>query len=354
MVLCCVFGMSGTGGVRSNQLASYLTKRILWVIPVLLCVSTAVFLMLHATPGGPARAMLGEKANPAAIERINRENGWDRPIAEQYVRFLGNCFIRLDAGKSFIRGERISKELARRFPATLELALAAIIIASLAGVTAGVVSAVRKRTLFDYAAMTSSLFGISIPVFFLGLLLILAFGKWLPTGGRIDVAAELRQVTGLNLIDAAIAGDFDAFKDSFAHLILPATALATIPMAMIARMTRAAMLEVLSLDYVRTAKAKGLSERKVVLKHALGSALIPIVTSIGLQFGYLLAGAVLTETLFQWPGLGRYVVDAVHDRDYNAVQGGIMLISAGFVAVNLAVDISYAWLNPAIRYDGGA
>jgi peptide/nickel transport system permease protein len=329
---------------------SYLVKRILWLFPVVLGVSTLVFFMVHLTPGGPARAVLGEKATPEAIERINRENGWDRPLPVQYTGFLYSYFVRFDPGKSFIRGERISTELARTFPATVELSLAAMLIAALAGIGAGVLSAVKKNSVLDYTAMTGSLVGISIPVFFLGLILILVLGDWFPTGGRLHVACDLERVTGLNLLDSLIAGRLDVFSDALAHLLLPAVALATIPMALIARMTRASMLEVLGHDYIRTARAKGLSARKVVLKHALRNAFIPIVTATGLQFGTLLAGAVLTETLFQWPGLGRYVVDAVHDRDYNAVQGGILLIAVGFVLVNLLVDLSYAFLNPKVRY----
>ncbi len=331
-------------------MTGYVIKRVLWLLPVLVGVSTAVFMIIHVTPGGPARAVLGEKASPEAVERINRENGWDRPLPVQYARFLRDYFLRLDPGKSFMRGEKVAKELARKFPATVELSFAAMLLAAVIGILAGVVSAVKKNSPFDYAAMTGSLFGISIPVFFLGLLLILLFGKWLPSGGRIDVRYDIEQVTGFCLVDAALAGQWAAFKDALGRIILPAVALSTIPMAMIARMTRSAMLEVLGLDYIRTAKAKGLSRSKVLFKHALKNAFIPIITAVGLQFGYLLAGAVLTETLFQWPGLGRYVVDAVHDRDYNAVQGGIMLISACFVGVNLLVDLSYAWLNPAIRY----
>jgi peptide/nickel transport system permease protein len=333
---------------------SYFLKRLFWLLPVLLGVATLVFFLIHFTPGGPARAILGEKATPEALERLNRENGWDQPLPTQYGLFLYNTFIRLDAGKSYLRGEQISRELAHHFPATAELALAAILLAALVGISAGVLSAVRKNTIFDYAAMTGSLFGISIPVFFLGLILILLFGSWLPTGGRLNVAFDLESVTGFHLLDALLAGRWDLFCDACAHLVLPAIALSTIPMAMIARMTRASMLEVLGHDYVRTARAKGLSEWKVVGKHALRNALVPIVTAVGLQFGYLLAGAVLTETLFQWPGLGRYVVSAVHDRDYNAVQGGILLIAACFVTVNLLVDLTYGYLNPRIRFGGEA
>jgi peptide/nickel transport system permease protein len=330
-------------------MSAYALKRLLVSLPVLWGVTLVVFFMVRLMPGGPARAILGERATAEKIAELERVNGWDRPLLVQYGAFLRDACLRFDFGESYLRRVPISREIRQRFPATIELAAAAMLLAVLVGIPAGILSAARRNTWIDYASMTGALLGVSVPVFFLGLLLMLAF-PFLPGGGRLPVTMDIEAATGFVALDALLRGRPDVFLAFLRHLLLPALALSTIPMAVIARLTRSSVLEILGEDFVRTARAKGLSERAVVLKHALRAALVPIVTIVGLNFGTLLAGAVLTETVFQWPGMGHYVIQAVLSHDYNAVQAGILLTAAAFVALNLAVDLSYGVIDPRIRF----
>ncbi len=268
------------------------------------------------------------------------------------MRYLGRL-IRLDLGTSIHRRIPVSETLAERFPATLELALLSILIALLVGLPVGIASASRRNSLLDGITMVGSLIGVSMPIFWLGLREIMLFAiflNWLPTGGRLTVNFDAN-ITHLLLIDTLLKGNLPAFWDAFKHIIMPALALATIPMAIIARMTRSSMLDVLQEDYIRTAKAKGLVERVVLYRHALKNAFLPVITIIGIQIGSLLAGAVLTETIFSWPGIGKWVYDSILARDYPIVQGVTLLIAIIFLLVNLLVDLSYALLDPRIKYD---
>jgi len=331
---------------------TYIVKRILGVIPVLLCVSILVFGFLRLIPGDPALTMLGERATPENINRVREQLGLNKPIHEQYLTFLGNA-LRGDLGRSVMRQEIVAEQIIRRFPATLELTMAAILIALIVGIPAGIISAVRRGTWFDTLSMLIALTGVSMPIFWLGLMLIFLFSvvlHVLPTGGRMEAGTQFVPITNLLLLDAVLRGDLQTFVLALRHLALPALALGTIPMAIIARMTRSAMLEVLSQDYVRTARAKGLHERTVLIRHALRNAWLPIITVVGLQVGRLLSGAILTETVFSWPGIGRWLVDAIYARDYPIVQGVTLFIAIVFVAVNLIVDLLYAFVDPRIRY----
>ena len=334
----------------------YVLRRLALLVPTLLGLSILTFSLIHHVPGDPAAVMLGERASPEAVARLRGELGLDRPLHEQYGRFLSGLLAG-DLGRSLKTREKVSLEVANRFPATFELALAAILFASVFGVAAGILAARHRRSFLDAAVMAGSLAGVSMPIFWLGLLAILLFSVqlgWLPLAGRIAPALAVPKVTGFLLIDTLVAGRPAAFLDVVRHLVLPACVLGTIPLAVIARMTRAAMLEVMTQDYVRTAWAKGLSERRVLLVHVLKNALIPTITVIGLQFGSLLGGAIITETIFAWPGVGRWLVLAVSARDFRAVQGGVLLLAGVFVLVNLVVDLLYAAVDPRIRLSGGA
>jgi len=313
--------------------------------------------------------MLGEHAAQENVERIREQLGLNRPLFldrdaleegdvgrffdTQYLRYLGRLF-RGDLGNSIHRRIPITQTLKERFPATVELALLSISIGAVVGVLAGIVSAARRNSLLDAGSMLGSLVGVSIPIYWLGLMEMMLFAvilNWFPIGGRLDFSFEIPPITHLFLIDSLLAGNLDAFVDALKHLALPAVALATHPMSIIARMTRSSMLEVLQEDYIRTAHAKGLRERVVLLRHALKNAFLPVITIIGLQTGTLLAGAILTETIFAWPGIGKWVYDAILGRDYPIVQGGTLLIALIFVFVNLTVDVSYAFLDPRIHYE---
>lgn len=329
----------------------YLARRLLLLIPVLLLTSLLVFLFVRALPGGPAIALLGERATPETIEAFERSQGLDRPVWEQYGTYLGNVLTG-DLGLSTRSRRPVVEELLTRFPATVELSIAAILIAVLVGVPLGFVAAKRYQGPVDQAGLVASLLGISFPVFFLGLLLKYIFAvqlDWLPTTGRIDITSSLDTRTNFLVLDALLAGDGEALVDVLRHLVLPALALATIPLAVIARITRAATLDVLDEDYVRTARAKGLPGSVVDRRHVLANALLPVVTVVGLQTGLLLTGAVLTETVFTWNGVGSWIVEAIEYRDYAVLQGGILFFVAVVISVNLLVDLSYAVLNPRIR-----
>jgi peptide/nickel transport system permease protein len=329
----------------------FVVRRLILLVPILVGLSILVFLWIRALPGGPAQALLGERATDEAIAQIEREYGLDKPIHIQYWRYVKTVGA-LDFGQSVTTRRDVTEELKQKFPATVELALAAMFFSILLGIPLGFFAAKRYGGMFDNVSLVASLLGVSIPVFFLGIILKYIFAVelgLLPTVGRIDVLIDLEHPTNFYVLDALIAGDMHAFLDVLKHLILPAVALGSIPLAIIARITRAAVLDVQNEDYVRTARAKGMSPGIVDRRHVLRNALLPIVTVIGLQVGFLLAGAVLTETVFAWPGIGTWLVDAIENRNYPVLQGGILFVALVFVLVNLIVDISYAFLNPRIR-----
>ena len=330
----------------------YIFKRILMLIPVLIGVSIIVFLIMRVFSPDPAPIVLGQHATQTAVEAWRQANGLNDPILLQYFHFITGALTG-DLGTSFYTKMPVVKEIFSRFPATIELAVVAIMLASIFGILIGVVSAVKKNSIFDNAGMLLALVGVSMPIFWLGILLIIFFSgtlHWLPSSGRINPMLQPGSVTGFYLIDSLIAGNMDAFGDTLRHLVLPASALAMYSMAIIARMTRSSMLETLQQDYIRTARAKGVSEGRVIRKHALRNGLIPIVTVIGLQLGSLLGGAVLTETVFSWPGIGSYTVACILKSDFPVVQGVVLLIAFIFVLVNLLVDVIYAFLDPRIKY----
>jgi len=322
------------------------------LIPVLLGTSIIAFSLMHLAPGDPARTMAGEHASSRTINAIREKYGLDKPLYVQYGVWLGNVF-RGDLGRSIASNEYVTREILDRFPNTFELTLFAMILAILVGTLAGIISASKQYSALDYTFMGIALFGVSMPVFWLGIMLMMIFGvylRWLPIAGRMDITISFHRITGFYILDSIITGNFAALVSTFRYLILPSVALATIPMATVARVTRSSMLEVLRQDFIRTERAKGLSERVVIYKHAVRNAMIPVVTVIGLNFGLLLAGAILTETVFSWPGIGRYVVSAVRMRDYPAVQGSVMFFALVFVVVNLITDIVYVYIDPRIHY----
>ncbi len=330
---------------------SYIIKRLLWAIPTLLGVSIIVFSMVHLAPGDPALVMLGEHASKEAVEALREQMGLNKPLIEQYILFLSNA-LQGNFGISTISGEPVLNEFLERFPATVELSLVALTFATVVGLLAGILSAVKRYSIFDYTAMSAALAGVSMPVFWLGLMLIYFFSVelgWLPVSGRLGYEFDIEQITGLFLIDSLLVQDYEAFWDALKHLILPSIALGTIPMAIIARMTRASMIEVMKEDYIRTAKAKGCTKVQVIFIHALKNALMPVITVIGLMLGTLFAGSILTETTFSWPGIGKWLVNAVNQRDFPIIQSTTLIIATMFVAVNLIVDLLYALVNPKVR-----
>jgi peptide/nickel transport system permease protein len=334
-------------------MVAYITRRIFLLIYVLLGVSLTIFLLMRLIPGDPALVMLGERATAERIVEVRRGLGLDRPLAVQYGIYLKNILTG-NLGRSIHTNARVTEELLARFPATIELSLAAICLASLIGVLAGIVSATHQYSALDSGFMVLSLAGVSMPVFWLGLMLIWTFAVllgWFPPSGRLDVRLYLDTISGFYLLDSLLTRHWEVFRNALWHLVLPAITLATVPLAIIARMTRSSLLEVLRQEYIMTARSKGLNEWAVVSRHALRNALIPILTIGGLQFGLLLGGAILTETIFSWPGLGRLLYTAVLARDYPVVQGGTLLIAAIFSVINLVVDMLYALANPKIRYE---
>ncbi len=332
----------------------YIIKRLFSLLPVLLGITLLVFTLLHLIPGDPAVVLLGERATPEQIEAFRQQLGLNQPLPLQYITFIGRL-IRLDFGSSIISGIPIAEEIKIRWPATFELSVSAMLIAVVLGVPAGIMAAVRKNSWLDNLLMSGSLIGVSLPVYWLGLLLIYLFAvnwQWLPPSGRISVesAFNFQAITGFYLLDSLLKLDLKMFANVISHLILPALTLGTIPLAIIARITRSAMLETLSQDYIRTARAKGVTARSIVVKHALKNAFLPIITTIGLQFGTLLSGAILTETIFSWPGIGSWLYEGILARDYPVVQGGVVFVSVAFVIINLLVDLSYAFFDPRIQY----
>ena len=331
-------------------MVAYIIRRVFILVPTLLGVSLIVFFMLRLTPGDPAELMLGERATEESLHEVREHLGLNEPLHVQYGLFMGRL-MKGDLGETIFTRQKVWTEIKHRFPATLELSVCALFISIVVGVVLGIISATKQYSMFDYLSMLGALTGVSMPIFWLGLVLMLIFSVnlgWLPISGRLSVMIDLDVVTNFYVIDSIITKNWVALKDSIWHLIMPAVTLSTIPTAIIARMTRSSMLEVLRQDYIKTAKAKGLSNFKVVYKHALRNALIPVVTTIGLQFGVLLSGAILTETIFAWPGVGKWMYDGVMQRDYMVIQGGTLVIATIFILINLFVDLLYAVINPKI------
>ena len=329
----------------------FVVRRLLLLVPILLGLSILVFLWIRNLPGGPAQALLGERATPETIAQIERQYGLDEPLPVQYWRYLKRIST-AEFGESSRTRRPVTEEFRERFPATIELAVAAGLFAVIFGIPLGFLAAKRYQGVLDHTSLVLSLVGISTPIFFLALLLKYTFAVklgWLPSVGRISVLIELDHPTNFYTVDALLAGDLEAFVDVGKHLVLPAIALGSIPLAIIARITRAAVLDVQNEDYVRTARAKGLAPITVDYRHVLRNAMLPISTIIGLQVGLLLSGAVLTETVFAFPGIGSWLVEAIKARDYYVIQGGVLFVAFIVVFVNLLVDISYALLNPRIR-----
>lgn len=332
---------------------AYILRKLGVLIPTFIGVTFVSFLFIRMLPGDPVLVMAGERGmSEERHAELMKEFGFDRPILVQYGSYLKDL-SHGDFGTSFVTKKPVVEEFFALFPATVELSLCAICIAVLIGLPAGVIAAVRRGSVFDHMVMTGALTGYSMPIFWWGLLLIIFFSGmlgWTPVSGRISLFYYFDNVTGFMIIDSLLSGQEGAFGSALLHLVLPSIVLATIPLAVIARQTRSAMLEVLGEDYVRTARAKGLSPWRVVGFHALRNGLIPVVTVIGLQVGVLFAGAILTETIFSWPGIGKWMVDSIFRRDYPAVQGGLLLIASMVMMVNLMVDLLYGLINPQIRH----
>jgi dipeptide transport system permease protein len=331
----------------------FLLTRVSLVVPTFIGVTLLAFVLIRLVPGDPIETMAGERGIDAARhQQLLHEYGLDRPVLVQYGVYLGRL-LHGDLGKSIVTAQPVINEFAQLFPATVELALCAVVFALVIGLPAGIIAAVRRNSIFDHGVMSVSLAGYSMPIFWWGLLLILLFSVTLgltPVSGRIDLLYYIEPVTGFLLIDSLLSDQDGAFLSAVSHLILPTIVLGTVPLAVIARMTRSAMLEVLGEDYIRTARAKGLSPLRVVSLHALRNALIPVVTVIGLQVGVLFTGAILTETIFSWPGVGKWLVESINRRDYPVLQGGILLIGTVVMTVNLVVDVLYGVINPRIRH----
>jgi peptide/nickel transport system permease protein len=330
----------------------FVVRRLLLLVPILIGLSILVFVWVRALPGSPADSLLGERTTPELVREYNERFGLDDPVYVQYWRYVKTT-AQFDFGVSIATHRYVTDEIKERFPATMELAFAAMIFATFLGIPLGFVAAKKYGGPIDHASLFASLIGVSIPVFFLAILLKYLFAVrlgWLPSVGRIDVESDVEHPTNFYILDAIITRDWATLKDVIRHLILPAIALGSIPLAIITRITRASVLDVQNEDYVRTARAKGLPPRIVDRRHILRNALLPISTIIGLQVGLLLSGAILTETVFAFPGMGSWLREAIFNRDYPVLQGGILFLAFVFVIVNLLVDISYAIINPRIRY----
>ena len=333
-------------------MVKYIIKRLLMLIPVLIGVSIIVFFLLRVCAADPASVVLGQHATDAQMEEWRDAQGLNDPVVVQYFDFIKGA-VQGDFGESYYTKTPVMTEIMARFPATIEIAVFAIIIATVLGILIGVIAAVKKNTIIDNASMLLSLVGVSIPIFWLGILFIILFSRnlgWLPASGRIDPMLRPDGGSGFYLIDTLVSGNFAAFKDALWHIILPGVTLALYTLAIISRMTRSSMLDALNQDYIRTARSKGISEGKVVIKHGLRNALMPIVTVIGLKFGSLLGGAVLTESVFAWPGIGKYTVECIQKSDFPVIQAVVLIIATVFVLMNLIVDIIYAFLDPRIKY----
>src|ERR687893_1550745 len=329
----------------------FVVRRLLLLVPILVGLSILVFVWVRALPGSPADSLLGERSTPALVKEYEERFGLDEPVHVQYWKYVQTT-AKFDFGVSVATHRFVTDEIKERFPATIELAFAAMLFSVILGIPLGFLAAKWHGGFFDQASLFLSLIGVSIPVFFLAILLKYLFAVrlgWLPSVGRIDVTSEVEHPTNFYVLDAIITTDWATLKDVLKHLILPGIALGSIPLAIVTRITRAAVLDVQNEDYVRTARAKGLAPTIVDRRHVLRNALLPISTIIGLQVGLLLSGAVLTETVFAWPGMGTWLVEAIRQRDFPILQGGIIFVSLVFVLVNLLVDISYALINPRIR-----
>ena len=329
---------------------AYIIRRFFIMIPTLLGVTFIVFLMLHFTPGDPAELLMRERASEEALQAIREHLGLNEPLYVQYGMFLKQL-MKGDLGETIWTRQDVWIEIKQRFPATIELSLVALFISCVFGMILGIVSATKQYSIFDYLSMLGALAGVSMPIFWLGLVFMLIFSLnlgWLPMSARLSVGVDLETITNFYVLDALLTRNWAALRDALWHIIMPAVTLSTIPTAIIARMTRSSMLEVLRQDYIKTAKAKGLSQFSVIFKHALRNALIPVVTTIGLQFGVLMAGAILTETIFAWPGVGKWMYDAVMQRDYMVIRSGTLFIATIFILINLCVDVLYAVINPRI------
>ncbi len=333
----------------------FLLRRLLLIVPTFIGITIVSFGFIRLLPADPVEAMSGERGiTPERHALLLHQFGLDRPLWQQYLDYVWGL-LHGDFGHSIASSHPILADFRVLFPATIELSVGAMLIAVIIGLPLGVIAAVRRGKLLDQLAMGGALIGYSMPIFWWGLLLIIVFSgmlHWTPVAGRIGSDYFIKPVTGFMLIDSWRSGQAGAFTSALSHLVLPAIVLGTIPLAVIARQTRSAMLEVLGEDYVRTARAKGLPAWRVVGIHALRNALIPVVTTIGLQVGYLLAGAILTESIFSWPGVGKWMVDSIEQRDYPAVQGGLILIALFVMVVNLVVDLLYSVVNPRIRHVG--
>jgi len=338
---------------EDSPLLRYVLTRLLWAIPTALGSVLLVFAALRSLPNNPAIGMFGQHAVPEQIVRAMSQHGWDRPLPEQMLVFLRQLLWHGDLGRSFFTGESVSAELFRRVPATLELAGLALLIAFPLGVLAGVTAAVFRGRWPDHLCMTGALLGVSVPIFFLGICL-LGILTQMPTGRRLPIGMDFPRTSEFIFLESLIQGRLDISRLALWHLCLPALALSTIPLAFFARVTRNALLEVLHADYIRTARAMGHSWLRVIWRQALPNAMIPLVSIAGLQVGTLLSGAVLTETVFSWPGLGRYLVEGIQRSDYNVVQGSTLVIAVSFVLVNLIVDVLQAWLDPRVRLGDAA
>ena len=336
---------------------NFLLRRLAVLIPTLIGVSLVAFSLIRLIPGDPALLLLGERGgSPEVLAQIRASLGLDLPLYKQYFLFVSNA-LHGELGNSIVSKRPVLEEFWSRFPATLELGVVAMVWSTLLGLPLGILAAVKRNTWLDYTVMGSSLIGYSMPIFWWGLILILVFSVnlgWTPVSGRISVEYDIPVKSGFLLADVWLTGEpwadrLRAFWDAFRHMLLPSIALGTIPLATIARMTRSSMLEVISEDFIRTAKAKGLSPMRVIVVHALRNALIPVVTVIGLIFGTIVTGAILTETIFSWPGIGKWLVNSVTSRDYPVIQGGILIIAGIIVMINMGVDLAYAWVNPRMR-----
>ncbi|MBB6099293.1 peptide/nickel transport system permease protein [Deinobacterium chartae] len=344
-------------------MSAYIFKRLLRMVTVVIGISLVVFGFVRMIPGDPAVVILGERGSPEQVAALREKLGLNKPVFlnfqepselfdTQYFRFAGQV-LRGDLGEGIQSRIPVTDQLRNRFPATLELSFWALTFAVLVGLPAGIIAALNRNRPLDNLAMTISLIGVSMPVFWLGMLLAYFFSVvlgWLPPSGQLSTGLSIEPITGLYILDGLLRGRLDVAWDAFKHVILPAVALGTIPMAIIARITRSSMLEVLGQDYVRTARAKGLARNRVVVKHALRNAMLPVITIIGLQAGVLLGGAVLTETIFSWPGLGSYIYQGIFERDYPVIQGGVIFAAVIVSLVNLLVDLSYAILDPRVHY----
>ena len=337
----------------------FVLRRLALVVPTFIGITLLAFSLIHLIPGNPVQVMAGERRlDPEFEKQVMHQLGLDQPLWQQYANYLWKA-LHLNLGESFVTHQTVWSEFVSLFPATLELSVCAMLFAIVVGVLAGVAAAVKRGSALDHGVMGASLAGFSVPVFWWGLLLIMFFSVnmrvWapdfaLPVSGRVALEYDVEPYSGFMLIDAWLSPDVGAFRSAVSHLVLPTIVLGTVPLAVIARMTRSSMLEVLREDYVRTARAKGLSPARVVFVHSLRNALVPVMTVIGLVVGSLLGGAVLTETIFSWPGVGRWLVDAIGRRDYPVVQGGILITATLVIVVNLVVDLSYGLINPNIRH----